>query len=500
MSKSPYQALELALALLRAPALAAQVRERPLPADVLTLIRIAAGDDTTLSEAAAASGETPQRVAEAAVLFLQQTLFRTGADSYRLLGAPATAPQELLKLHHRWLVRWLHPDHQTDDWQAAYMSRVNRAWQDLRTPARRDQYDKLSPRTSAAWPAPGAPPITLLPLPAATEGGGRLHLSGPRIRRLPSYLLAAALCACAALSVRYWGQHAPNIPAIATPPSRLTHAGTELPSAHRPTAPHQATDKPADSGRPQVANTEPPPRQAVADPSHATPGSHPAPRQIAAADTPGATDGAPSHASAAPPKPPRPHNSPPTKATGHAPPMPTTTRQPAPTKAAIASIPTTPAAVAGDGPTAAMPNQVTGVATAVIVTLQSPPAAITALPDVALQALPTHLADAYRRGDLAALLRLFAPEIQTEHGGYAATTTAYRVLFASSAQRALTLHDIDWQRLNADRASGRGRFEIAIQPRGGDSSRHASGTVVLDVITPPSGSPVLARLRFEDDL
>ena len=496
MSKSPYQALELALALLRTPALAAQVRERPLPADVLTLIRIAAGDDTILTEAAAASGETPQRVAEAAVLFLQQTLFRTGADSYRLLGAPATAPQELLKLHHRWLVRWLHPDHQADDWQAAYMSRVNRAWQDLRTPARRNQYDKLAPYTRdtrAAWPAPGAAPITLLPLPVATEGGRRLDLSGPGVRRLLSYLLTAALCAAAALSVRYWGQHAPNTPAIATTPSRLAHAGSELPTAHRPTAPHRATDKPAVSGRPQVTNIEPSPQQAVADSSHATLDSHaaaPAPRQIAAADTPGATDSAPSPLSAVLPKSPRPHHPPPTK--------PATTWHPTRTKAAIVSNPTTPAAPAGDGLTTPMPTQATSVTTAVIFTRQSPPAAITALPDAALQALPTHLADAYQRGDLAALLRLFAPEIQTEHGGYAPTTTAYQVLFASSTQRTLTLHDIDWQRLGADRAIGRAQFESTIQPRGPGPSRSTNGTLVLHVIALPSGMPVLASLRFED--
>mgnify|MGYP005820187357 CR=1 FL=1 len=74
------------------------------------------------------------------------------------------------------------------------------------------------------------------------------------------------------------------------------------------------------------------------------------------------------------------------------------------------------------------------------------------------------------------------------------------LLTLSLAVQVLTLHDLDWQRLNADRAAGRGRFEIAIQPRRGNSSRHAAGTVVLDVITPPSGPPVLARLPFEDDL
>lgn len=496
MSRSPYQALELALALLRAPALAVQVRERPLPPDVLTLIRIAAGDDATLAEAAAASGETPQRLVEAAVLFLQQALFAAGADSYRLLGVPATASQERLKLHHRWLVRWLHPDRQTDDWQAAYMNRVNRAWQDLRSPERRHQYDALSPRTGAAFAAPAAAPIT--PLRLAPPGrGSRIHLSARSLRRLPSYLLgAAALCAGAALSVQYWSHPTTNVAAPTSPPARLAHAGEEPPTAHRPAPAHKATDKPDTALRRPAAAAEPPPKQTVAAPAQTTPGPRGAPRQIAAADTPGAIDAAPAPPPAAPPKPPQPHNLPAAKTALHAPTMPATARQPASKQAAIAITRTVPAATVSPAP--ATPEQVTSVPTAVVATLLSPPAAITALPDTALQALPTHLANAYQRGDLAALLRLFAPEIQTEHGGYAPTTTAYQVLFASSAQRTLTLRDIDWQRLGADRASGRGRFEIAIQPRGEDSSRHTFGTVVLDVITPPDGPPLLAGLRFED--
>jgi len=120
------------------------------------------------------------------------------------------------------------------------------------------------------------------------------------------------------------------------------------------------------------------------------------------------------------------------------------------------------------------------------------------VPDARLQALSTRLADAYQRGDLAAFVRLFAPQIQTEHGGYASTTTAYQVLFASSTQRTLTLHDIRWQRLNTDRATGRGRFERSVHTRSQNASQRTFGTVVLDVITPQDDAPLLAGIRFED--
>ncbi|MDD3651623.1 DnaJ domain-containing protein [Immundisolibacter sp.] len=500
MSKSSYQALELALALSRAPALAAQLRQRPLPPDVLALIRIAAADDATLAEAAAASGEAPQRIAEAAVLFLQQALFAAGADSYRLLGVPATASQELIKLHHRWLVRWLHPDRQTDDWQAAYMNRVNRAWQDLRTPERRYQYDTLSHRTGTAFTAPAVAPATLLPL-APPGCGRRVHLSARSLWRLPCYLLGAAgLFAGAAFSVRYLSQHTPNAAAPTMALVRQARPGNELPTAHRPgpLPTHRSTDKPPGPARPQVVATEPP-TPAVEEPTQTTPSPRAAPQQIAAADTSGATDGAPSPQSTAPAQPPRPHNPLPAKVTDHTQTVPTSTaRKPAPKEAAIAGIPAITNAFTGDGPTPAIPDQVTKAATAIIATLQSPPAAVNALPDATLTALPARLADAYQRGDLTALLRLFAPEIQTEHGGYVPTTTAYQVLFASSTRRTLTLHDIDWQRLGADRAIGRGQFESTIRPRGQNSSRYTSGTMVLHVITPPNGPPLLASLRFED--
>jgi hypothetical protein len=141
MRGAPLQALEMAIALRRAPYYAASVRARPLPDDVLLVIRIAAGDAAAVQAAAGANSEPPARLREAAALYLQQALFCTGADSYRVLGVHAAAPQALIKAHRRWLARWLHPDRDGDDWQTAYMKRVNHAWQDLRTVERRHAYD-----------------------------------------------------------------------------------------------------------------------------------------------------------------------------------------------------------------------------------------------------------------------------------------------------------------------------------------------------------------------
>jgi hypothetical protein len=489
MSRSPYQALEPALALLRAPALAAQVRERPLPPDVLTLIRIAAGDEATLAKAAAASGEAPQRLVEAALLFLQQALFAGGADSYRLLGVPATASEELLKQHHRWLVRWLHPDRQTDDWQAAYMNRVNKAWQDLRTPERRHHYDNRPRHARNAFTGPATVPVIRVPQ-APPEYNWRARRAVRSLRLSPYLLGAAALCAGAALSLQYWKQRTTDAIALRSVLEQPAAPGSELPVplAPVPASMPAALSKPAaPAPRPPPATEPPPAAQMVAAPARAPSSPMATPQRIAAADTPSTVDAAPA-IQLTPPKPPAPLR---VKVAGHAP----TTRHP--NKTAIANTQVAPATRPGDDSrsTSAPSNRSIGTASAAVKLPQSPPAAV---PDARLQALPARLADAYQRGDLVAFVRLFAPEIQTEHGGYAPTTSAYQVLFASSTQRTLTLHDIRWQRLNTDRATGRGQFERTVHTRSGNSSKRTFGTVVLDVITPQDDAPLLAGIRFED--
>ena len=490
MSRSPYQALELALALLRAPALAAQVRERPLPPDVLTLIRIAAGDDATLAKAAAASGEAPQSLVEAALLFLQQALFAAGADSYRLLGVPATASQELLKQHHRWLVRWLHPDRQTDDWQAAYMNRVNKAWQDLRTPERRHCYDSRPRQAGTAFAEPATAPVIRVPL-APPERSRRVHR--PHGMRFSPYLLgAAALCGGAALSLQYWNPRTTGAAAVLPAQAQRAGAGRELPAALAPApAPTRTViSKPAAPSSTPPASDLPATVQVIAAPARAIPIATATPPRTATLDAPAPAD----PASATQPAPPKaPDHPSPLKVAGHA-----LATSPAKTPAP-ASTPATPAIRPGarNSSTSALAQRPNDIAPGAVNAPPSQPAATDAVPDARLHALPARLTDAYQRGDLAAFVRLFAPDIQTEHGGYASTTTAYQVLFASSTQRMLTLHDIRWQRLTTDRATASGRFERTVHTRSQNASQRTFGTVVLDVITPPDDAPLLAGIRFE---
>jgi hypothetical protein len=135
-------ALRLAFNLARKPGLAKAMRRQPLPPDVLVLIRIVAGSPETCRAAATATGKSLDVIKGAATAFLQQILFHESSDSYRTLGASPDASRETLREHLRWLMKWLHPDRNYDDWEIVFAERVLRAWEDVKSVERRAAYDR----------------------------------------------------------------------------------------------------------------------------------------------------------------------------------------------------------------------------------------------------------------------------------------------------------------------------------------------------------------------
>ena len=142
-------ALHLALDVARMPALARRIRRQPLPPDLLPLIRIAAGAPDAIAAAHEATGENGETIRAAAILFLQQGLLQQDGDHYRTLGLPSDASRELIAEHGRWLMKWLHPDHDAAAWDSALAKRVLAAWHELKNPKRRARYDKLRARALA---------------------------------------------------------------------------------------------------------------------------------------------------------------------------------------------------------------------------------------------------------------------------------------------------------------------------------------------------------------
>lgn len=135
-------AVGLAFDLARRPALARAMRRQPLPDDVLTVIKIAAGSDEVCRTIATRAGMGVAQVREAAIVYLQAVVLHSQADSYRVLGAPRGSNQAVLREHMGWLMKWLHPDRDQSDWESALAQRVSAAWEDLKSPERRARYDR----------------------------------------------------------------------------------------------------------------------------------------------------------------------------------------------------------------------------------------------------------------------------------------------------------------------------------------------------------------------
>jgi hypothetical protein len=123
--------IELALDLARMPALARTSVVLPLPPNIIELMRIAAASPEACQAAVAKTGEPGPVVIEAARFYLQQVLFRPGADCYRILGIEPTASRATARSHMRWLMEWLHPDRNRNGWDAVYAERVLKAWHEV---------------------------------------------------------------------------------------------------------------------------------------------------------------------------------------------------------------------------------------------------------------------------------------------------------------------------------------------------------------------------------
>lgn len=138
---SDRMALKIAIDLVHLPSHVRLYRSEPLPDDVSTLLRIAAGDDVAEREAAALTDRSRDTVRQAAAFFIEQILFDPNADSYQVLGANSYASASELRRNVAFLLRWLHPDLDPRGERSIFIKRVTSAWNDVKTPARRAAYD-----------------------------------------------------------------------------------------------------------------------------------------------------------------------------------------------------------------------------------------------------------------------------------------------------------------------------------------------------------------------
>jgi hypothetical protein len=125
-----HHTVEVALDLMRMPALVRAAAVPPIPPDVVELMQVAAASPQACAEAAAATGEPAEVVIEAARFYLQHLLFKPEADCYRILGLGPQDTRATARIHMRWLMQWLHPD-RNDGLEAVYAQRVLKAWHEI---------------------------------------------------------------------------------------------------------------------------------------------------------------------------------------------------------------------------------------------------------------------------------------------------------------------------------------------------------------------------------
>lgn len=187
MTTGSDDALDVALGLLRAPALRGTLRARPLPDGMGELLAIASGSPERARVAAARTGHAQGELLEAARFYVQQVLLAEDADAYRVLGVQRDATHAEIRDHHRHLLRWLHPDRSEGaHWESAFATRVNQAWNQLRLQSARSDYD-------ASLGAPDGPGATAAAVrsrrDAAMVARPRNQIAGPL-----TVLLLTLLC------------------------------------------------------------------------------------------------------------------------------------------------------------------------------------------------------------------------------------------------------------------------------------------------------------------
>lgn len=205
-------ALEQAITFLSRADLIATARQQSLPVGVTEVLKISSGDSEALLKAQESSRYSQEDVRHAAQFYVQQILFAPDSDHYRVLGVDPDDVEAKIKLHYRLLVRWLHPDKNSSDWEAVFSDRVNRAWHSLRTPERRREYDQLLKSQYSHQPASNEPSRELKPSQLRRDKVDERFMSSRTIKRLP--IAVFGMLGISAVFALWWlSQLQPNLQA-----------------------------------------------------------------------------------------------------------------------------------------------------------------------------------------------------------------------------------------------------------------------------------------------
>jgi hypothetical protein len=429
MTPRPSPALLQALALWRSPRGARPGPEDRLPEGVELLVRIVGGDAQALAFAIQTTREAEASVRDAAAFYIQQVMFATGSDSYRVLGLDPGASDEQLKSHHRWLTRWLHPDRNRDEWEAVFSERVNRAWQDLRNSERRQRYDMSRAGAAAVGPFPTGKQIV-----ARREVRLEGAEPGLSLRWLPHVILGSlGLTAVAIVALYYVLGFAGQSPELSAAPTE-NDQGLEASALANPRIAH---------GNPQ-AHAEVPQKLATSpavDPVAERPALGPS--MTLASEEPTPPGPLPSEPPVSEPLPSEP--------------PPAAVLPSAPLAIKQASVPVLdpvkprPAAPRQEQAASASSGGASRIEHRVVPTVPVPVLEARSAPVSQREAdrIIGRFSEVYEHGDLAGMRAMFTADATSPDGGLDAILDEYDQLFGRSKHRLLDVQDVNWS------ASGR---------------------------------------------
>jgi hypothetical protein len=136
-----WTALRTAIALVHLPSLGRSLKSEPLPRGIELLLRIAAGSESVTAEAVKQLNRPPDTVKRACVFYIEQVLLCPTSNNYRVLGTEPHCTAAELRTNVAQLLRWVHPDATASPDRVQLALRVTEAWNALKTPERRAQYD-----------------------------------------------------------------------------------------------------------------------------------------------------------------------------------------------------------------------------------------------------------------------------------------------------------------------------------------------------------------------
>lgn len=490
MNRGQPGALFEALRLLELPAGVPRARTCRFPADVGLLIRLLAGDETSLEEARHAHSEAVAVLLDAAEFYLLQVCFTPGVDSYRVLGVNRDAPSEQIREHYRLLVRWLHPDRNSDAWQTVYLDRVNQAWRDLRHPSERAAYDQSVPETILADALPAASNVPAFALAPAGAAPGK-RLSARVMRRMPARALAV-LGVVAVLALGWFYLDQPDRTGT-NAPGLADQTMIAEPSGFMAEPPPVPLPKPVpDELFDEVAAAEPPATPPDTDISPATERASRAAAIVVSAQA--ASEPAPVSAPTGRPvsvKSARPQPLADMKSSPRLPPadrarasavVAAVVAEPAPRAPAsrvdLAELQPPPAIEAVDAQSAQVPAA------------QPDPRVVATLLD--------QFQRAYGAGDLVRLMALFTREARNRPQAKAQGRLAddYRALFATSRARSLSLSHVNWWQ-ESDGLAVVASFEAAVTPIESHRQHLSAGDIYFE-LRPDGDALRIASVRHQE--